>query len=216
MRRILAIRPEPGLSSTLAAGREMGLAITGTPLFEIRPVEWILPAPFRSDAVRHGGVNLEKLRGKPAYVVGKATEKAARDFGFEIASVGSGGLQTVLDAIEPPANLLRIAGAEHVELMVPENISIETAIAYESVALPIDPAHLGDIGDQPIVLLHSAAAARHFAGECKRLSIDTSAVEIAALGPRIASAAGKDWRAIHVADHPNDAALLAMVRSLCQ
>ena len=37
---ILAIRPEPGCSATVAAGRSVGLAIEACPLVEIRPVSW--------------------------------------------------------------------------------------------------------------------------------------------------------------------------------
>ena len=224
MTQVIAIRPEPGLSASLNAGRDLGLEITGTPLFEIRGLDWDVPDPERFDAlligsanaIRHGGENLQAFLRKPAYVVGKSTESAARAAGFSIASVGSGGLQGVLDAVEPPVRLLRIAGAEHVPLTPPEGVSFETVIAYESVPLPLDAAMFaGNIG-RLIVLLHSAAAAEHFAAECARLGIARSGIEIAVLGPRIASAAGKEWRAILVSPRPNGADLLAMVRGLCQ
>ena len=222
MTRILAIRPEPGLGATLEAGRELGLDIGGHPLFEIRPLDWTAPDPADFDALligsanafRHGGENLALFLDKAAHVVGRATESAAREAGFAVASVGTGGLQNVLDAIEAPLRMLRIAGAEHVPLDPPQGVTIETVIAYESVALPLDPRLLG-IDEPTIVLLHSAVAAQHFAAECARLEMDRSAIAIAALGPRIASAAGKGWRAIHVSPRAEDTALLAMVRGLC-
>ena len=40
---LIAIRPEPGLSATLATARAMGLPIQGEPLFAIRPVAWTSP-----------------------------------------------------------------------------------------------------------------------------------------------------------------------------
>ncbi|GMN03966.1 uroporphyrinogen-III synthase [Erythrobacter sp. MTPC3] len=224
MTRILAIRPEPGLSSTLETARAMDLPICGTPLFEIRPLRWTLPdtASFdalligSANAMLHGGNQLEKIREKPVYAVGKATARAAEAAGFIVASRGSGGLQNVLDTIDTPNRLLRIAGVQHVALVPPPGVSIQTVIAYESAPLPLDPAMLSDKPESMIVLLHSASAAEHFADECSRLKLDRSRIEIAALGPRIASAAGKNWRAIHVCERPDDAALLEMAKALCQ
>ncbi|QFT78458.1 uroporphyrinogen-III synthase [Erythrobacter sp. THAF29] len=224
MTRIIAIRPEPGLSATLEAGRARGLDMVGVPLFEIRPLPWDPPEPEDFDglligsanAIRHGGKNLNQFLGLVAHVVGEATEKAVRDFGFDVGVVGKGGLQDVLDRIEPPARLLRISGVERVSLNVPEGITVGTVTAYESVALPLDRAALPSDGTRTVILLHSAIAARHFARECDELGIDRSSLEIAALGPRIASAAGKNWGAIHVSPQPTDADLLALVETLCQ
>ena len=221
MTRIVAIRPGPGLSATLDAGRELGLEIHGSPMFEIRALAWHGPDPASIDAlligsanaIRHGGAQLALYLDKPVHAVGKTTAAAARSAGFEVAAVGEGGLQAVLDTVAAPARLLRVAGAEHVPLTAPKGVEIETVIAYESAALPLDPALVD--AERTIVLLHSAAAAQHFAQECNRLGIDRSALEIAALGPRIASSAGKDWAAIHIASRPDDAELLALVRSLC-
>ncbi|MBD2841230.1 uroporphyrinogen-III synthase [Erythrobacter rubeus] len=211
------------MASTIDAGRAMGLPITGVPLFEIRARPWQARDPARIDglligsanAIRHGGEQLQLFLDKPVHAVGKTTEKAAREAGFTVGSVGTGGLQNVLDAVAAPARLLRIAGAQHVPLDAPADITIETVIAYESVALPLERA-LVEWGERTIILLHSAVAATHFAAECDRLELDRGDYEIAALGPRIASAAGKGWGAIHVSENPDDAALLAMVKALCQ
>ncbi len=224
MTQIIAIRPEPGLSATLEAGRKLGLDIHGMPLFEIRPVVWDAPDPASVDAlligsanaVRHGGTQLTHFLDKPAYVVGDHTQSVCKDAGLQVAAVGSGGLQLVLDAIAPPLRLLRISGRQHVPLSPPDGVSIRTVIAYESAALPLDPAGLGLSSDRAIVLLHSAIAAEHFAAECDRLSIDRGRLQLAVFGPRIASSAGKGWADIHVAERPRDADLLAMVRALCQ
>ncbi|MGB3808361.1 MAG: uroporphyrinogen-III synthase [Erythrobacter sp.] len=201
----------------------MGLDIRGFPLFEVRPCDWTGPDPASIDALligsanalAHGGGALAAYKDKPVHAVGAATAKAARKAGFAVASLGSGGLQNVLDAIEPPARLLRVAGAEHVALDVPDGIAIATVIAYESVALPLDPALVRRVGERPVVLLHSAAAARHFAAECERTGIARREVAIAALGPRIAEAAGEDWRAVHVSPEPSDRQLLASLADMC-
>ncbi|MEM9501215.1 MAG: uroporphyrinogen-III synthase [Pseudomonadota bacterium] len=224
MRPVIAIRPEPGLSSTLELGRELGLAITGAPLFEIRPLAFDLPDPALIDALLVGSANaflgnagnLARLTDKPVYAVGRNTAETARSAGFEIAAIGSGGLQKVLDQIAPPTRLLRIAGTERVPLTPPDGVTIETVTAYESAPLPLDPGLLKTLSSTPIVLLHSAAAARHFTNECNRLRLRINQIELAALGPRIVEALDEPWRSIHVSSQPTDRDLLEMVRDLCE
>lgn len=222
--RSLALRPGPGLSATLDKARAMGLAITGLPLSEIRAVGWDCPDPAGIDglligsanAFVHGGANLAQLTAKPVYAVGEATAAAARAAGFAVAMVGSGGLQGVLDAIPAPMHLLRIAGEEHVPLTAPEGVTFAEVIAYRSVPLPLDDAAPLLAGGAALVLLHSAATARHFAAECDRLGVPRAGIALAALGPRIAAAAGDGWRAVHTAPRPDEAALLEMARELCK
>jgi uroporphyrinogen-III synthase len=220
---LLVLRPQPGLSATVAAAQALGLAAEGVALSQIVPVAWAAPVPATIDGLLigsanvflHGGKALEGLRDKPAYVVGQATADAARAAGFAVAAVGEGGLQKVLDQLTGPLHLLRIAGEEHIALTPPEDVRMTTRIAYRSAPLPLDPAArlLGKGG--VIALLHSAASARHFAAECDRLEIDRAAVVLAALGPRIAAAAGAGWGAVHVADSPHDTALLELACDLC-
>lgn len=222
--RLLALRPEPGLTATLDKARGLGLAIDGLALSEIQPVAWECPNPAAFDglligsanAFLHGGANLSLLTEKPVYAVGKATADAARAAGFTVAMTGSGGLQGVLDAIPEPCHLLRIAGEEHIPLTAPRGVSFTEVIAYRSVALPLDPVAPLLAAGKALVLLHSAATARHFAQECDRLAIARERVTLLALGPRIASAAGTGWAAIRTAPRPDEAALLAMACELCK
>lgn len=220
---ILAVRPQPGLAATIAAGQELGLAMTGYPLFEICPVAWECPDPASIDAliigsanaIRHGGEALSALSGKPVHAVGRTTAKAAREAGFSVASVGSGGLQGVLDTVIGPARLLRLSGEEHVKLFPPRGVEMETRIVYRAETLEL-PETLGDHLDQGLVtLLHSAAAARQFSQETRRLGLDRSRIRLAVIGPRVVQAAGDGWHSIHVSPQPSDAAMLEMVRETC-
>lgn len=221
---LLALRPEPGLTATLEKARAMGLAITGCALSEIRPVAWDCPDPARYDglligsanAILHGGEGLAHLIDKPIHAVGEATAAAARTAGFTVAMVGSGGLQGVLDAMSGSCHLLRIAGEEHVPLSPPQGVTFDTVIAYRSAMLPLDPAASLLASGEALVLLHSAATARHFADECDRLGLARAAIALAALGPRIAAAAGEGWGAVHTAIRPDEAAVLALACDLCQ
>ena len=222
---IIAIRPEPGCSATLALGRTLGLAITGQPLFEVRASAWHGPDPASVDAlligsanaIAHGGPELVRFADKPVHAVGEATARVARAARFAVAATGSGGLQQVIDAIEPPLRLLRLSGVEHVALTVPPGIAMHTAIAYETISRPLDPrpVNAGSPESGPLVLLHSGVAARHFAAECDRLGIAREHIAIVALAPRIAAAAGPGWREIHISPVPSDRHMLEMLRARC-
>jgi len=220
---ILVVRPEPGLGATLAAANEMGLNAVGYPLFQIRPVSWECPDPASVDALligsanamRNGGQALAALTEKPVYAVGEVTAEAAREAGFEIASVGTGGLQNVIDTVPSRTTLLRLTGAEHVSLEPPEGVSVETRIVYEAVPLELPEPLRALQGLGLTVLLHSAAAARQFDSEAHRLALHRQRITLIAIGPRVASAAGKGWADIHVSNVPNDCAMLEMAQSRC-
>ena len=219
---VIAIRPEPGCSATVEAGRERGLAIEGHPLFDIRPLAWEPPPETvdalllgSANAVRHGGPALAAFRDKPVYAVAGATAAAAEAAGFTIAAAGRGELQALLSTLAGPLRLLRMTGAEHVPLTPPAGVEIITRIAYESVPLALSQALAGKLGKGALVLLHSAAAARHCAAECARLGVRRSTIRLAALGPRIAAAAGEGWGDVRSAAEPSEAALLALAVQMC-
>lgn len=223
-RPIFAIRPEPGLAATLEAGREVGLVIMGFPLFDIRPIEWEVPAVGSVDglllgsanAVRHAGAALGDFLGKPAYAVGATTAEAARRAGFAIATVGTGGLQALLDELaSQKLRLLRLAGVDHVPLSPPASIELTKRVVYQSVPLEMPFALAEALQKGGLILLHSAGAALHFEQECRRLNIPRQNIALAALGPRIAEAAGLGWAALRSAEEPSESALLALVQDMC-
>ncbi len=223
--KVVVIRAEPGLSATLARCDAMGLPSMGEPMFAVEPVTWEMPDPARFDgvvlgsanAIRHGGEQLDAVKGLPAYCVGEATAEAARNAGFGIAQIGVGGLQNLLDELAGQSlALLRLAGEKHVPLDLPDRLKIEQRIVYRSRALPM-PARIAEtLAGGAIVLLHSAEAARHFAEECERLALDRSAVDSALIGPRLERAVGIGWRSVGWPDTPDDAALVAFADTLWQ
>lgn len=224
MTRVVGIRPEPALSTTLSEGRAAGLDIAGWPLFEYRALDWQAPEPAAIDglligsaaAIRLGGPGLVGFKHKPVHAVGEATAETAREAGFSVAIVGEGGLQKLLGKLAThPQRLLRLAGAEHVPLIAPDGIELETRIAYELAALPMPEEMVAALSEGPVVLLHSAAAARHFAAECDRTGLARERITLAALGPRIAAAAGAGWAQARSAATPREAALLALARDMC-
>jgi len=224
MMPVLIIRPQPGASATLAAARAAGLAAEMHPMFEMRPCRWDAPEPASIDGVLLGSANAARFagpalglfRGMPAHAVGQATLEAACAHGLAAGVLGEGGLQAVIDALPPsPTRLLRLAGAVHLELVLPPHIELETRVVYAASALPMPLECAVKLLGGAVVLLHSAAAASHFAAECDRLEVPRGAIMLAALGPRIAAAAGEGWADCRAAEKPNDPALLALAAEMC-
>ena len=222
---IFAIRPEPGLQSTLQSARELGLAIIGRPLFEVVPIRWTAPhaADFdglligSANAIRHGGDGLEGLLDLPVHAVGETTAEKAGERGFTVATTGSGGLQQVVDSFDGEHRLLRLAGTEHVPLDLPDGVTVETRVVYDVRATPLTGSdEISLRAAEPLVLLHSAAAARHFAAECERRGLDKARIGLACIGPRVAEAAGEGWRVKQSAPQPDDEALLALAAEMWQ
>lgn len=222
---LIVIRPEPGNQATVAAARAAGIQTYGFPLFEVTPRRWEAPAAERYDALligsanvlRWGGPALTALRDLPVYAVGDATGQAAAAAGFTIAHAGTGGLQAVLGELAPAhRRLLRLAGEERVPLNLPIGVSMDERIVYASVPLPLPPELVELLRAPAIVALHSAEAARHLAAQCVTHAIRRAPLRIAALGPRIASAAGEGWGEVAVAAIASDHALLALARQMCQ
>ena len=224
---LLVVRPEPGNAVTVAAASALGLQAHGEPLFEIVPLAWNPPPAETFEALligsanvfRHGGAALARYAAMPTYVVGQATAVSARQAGFAVAAVGSGGLQGLAARLAEGGHrrVLRLAGAEHVPLKSSApDVAIETVVVYEARPLPLGAASAALLGHDTVVMLHSAAAARHFASECERLAIDRALIALACLGPRIAAAAGDGWASVTSAELSDDTALLALAARMCQ
>lgn len=224
MMPLVTIRPQPGADATIARAREMGLSLAAFPLFELRALEWIGPDPNDIDAlligsanaIRLGGPQLERYRGKRVHAVGRVTALACQQAGFVPGTVGNGGLQQVLDRLPSGAErLLRIAGREHVALRLPPGKQVELRLAYERVDLPMPDALCARLAAGAVVLLYSAGGARHLARECSRLAIERANIRLAALGPRIAQAAGEGWAAVRFPPQVAEKALLALAADMC-
>jgi uroporphyrinogen-III synthase len=203
----------------------MRLDAHGFPLFEVRAVAWSPPAADTVDALligsanalRQGGDALARYRGMPAYAVGRTSADAARAAGLDVIASGEAGLQALLGDLRPEhRRLLRLAGEARTDLAPPRTVTIVERVVYASQPQPMPPA-LAELLRRPaLVLLHSGEAARHFARLCDRHGIARTLLSLAAIGPRVAAAAGCGWRAVAAAARPDDTALLALARRMCQ
>lgn len=220
--RLLILRPQPGADETAGRARAMGLDPVVAPLFAVRPQPWTPPIATEFEAVmltsanaaRHGGDGLALYLTLPCYAVGEATAAAARDAGFLDIRVGpEDGLALLMEMqADGIARALHLCGADHVTLE-PAEIRIARVPVYEAVAVAGLPAAAGAaLEGEAVALLHSPRAARLLAS----LAPDRARIDVAAISPRTARAAGTGWRRLEVAARPRDAALLELAAKLCQ
>ncbi len=222
---LVVIRPEPGCSASTAAARAAQMEAHGFPLFEVAAKSWEATAADGFEALligsanvfRHGGPGLRALLGLPVLAVGETTAEAARAAGFAVAATGSGGLQKLLDALPKDyRRVLRLAGDERIPLTVPKRLLLDERVVYASRPVPFPPELAALLRTPAIVALHSADAARHLAAQCASHVIRRAPLRIAALSLRIAAAAGDGWGEVAAAPLPDDKALLALARQMCQ
>ena len=214
MRKLLLLRPEPGLSASADRAWDMGLEVIACPLFRIEPVAWRVPDAANYDAllltsanaVRHGGSGLATLQSLPAHAVGEATAAAAREAGFRVEVVGGGDVSDLLVKLTGSHRLLHLAGKDHRQ--IPESRQVDTLIVYRSV--PIEAPALPPL-EELVVAVHSPRAARRLA----ELATTRDRTAVAAISAAAAEACGSGWERIAVAGRPDDMSLLALAATLC-
>lgn len=219
MRRLFVLRPEPAAHRTVERAQALGLEAISVPLFQLEAIEWPLPDPAQFDgilltsanAVNMGGRQLERLRRLPVHAVGEATAVAAEVAGFGLASVGKGGVEDLLESIEPDARLIHLCGEDRRPPEQPRQ-AISCVTVYRARVVD-EPANLQTLLGQ-VAMIHSPRAAKRLAEllpEGARKS-----VRIAAISKAAADAAGSGWADVQIANAPTDSALLALARGLCE
>jgi uroporphyrinogen-III synthase len=215
MRKLLLLRPEPGLSVSAERARAMGLEVVACPLFQVEPLEWQPPNPADYDAllltsanaVRHGGNGLEALKSLPAHAVGESTAACARQAGFRVDEVGTGSVADLLAASPVPLRLLHLAGEDRREPLERHH-QVDARIVYRSI--PIENPGLPS-PEGLVAAVHSPRAGRRLA----ELATIRGLTAIAAISAAAAEACGGGWERVEVADRPDDSSLLALGATLC-
>lgn len=221
MRSLLVLRPEPGAASTVARASALGLRAIAAPLFTVVPLAWEPPAAEVHDALmftsanalRHAGTGLDRYQALPVYAVGRATAAAARAAGFATVHTGPSDAAALLAfmAAQGITRPLHLAGREHRAARHP-GVAVTRRLVYAAdPVVPLPPAARVALANGAVALLHSARAAAHF-----RTLVDPAGAAIAAISPAAAEAAGPGWHAIAIAATPDDPALLAAARALCE
>lgn len=214
MRQLLLLRPEPGLSASARRAQELGLETIACPLFQIEPAEWRAPDPSRFDAllltsanaVRFGGLELERLKQLPVHAVGAATAEAAGEAGFRVETTGEAAVADLIAQLPRPLRLLHLAGEDRRKL--PHGHSVEQVTVYRSAT--IENPRLPPL-EGLVVAVHSPRAGARLA----ELTGGRSKTAIAAISEAAANACGAGWERIEAAAEPNDSSLLALAARLC-
>lgn len=214
MRKLLLLRPEPGLSASAGRARGLGIDVFCCPLFRVEPVTWDVPDATDYDAllltsanaIRHAGPGLERLRQLPVHAVGRSTAEAAQAVGFSVETVGNSYVAELLATLPPELRLLHLAGEDHKETTDPR---IDRRIVYRAAPIP-DPG-LPPLGGL-VVAVHSPRAGARLA----ELAADRSATKVAAISEAAANACGIGWEQVEAAAEPSDNSLLALAALLCQ
>lgn len=184
------------------------------------PLPWVLPHErpaavmlTSAAAPRLAGPGLAALLPLPCYCVGGATATAARAAGFGDVRTGPGTAQGLIDTIDGAglSPVLHLAGADRTAVAVPAALRLMVVPVYAARLLPLPALLTADW-----VVLHSPRLAGHFAGEWDRLGGRRDAIDIAAISPAVASAAGPGWRRSVIAATPDDRALLAALAASCE
>ena len=217
-RKLLILRPEPGASATAARAAEVGLEAVVAPIFTLRPLAWEAPDPADHDAILLTSANAPRLAGKqlarflalPCYAVGETTAEAARAAGFGTIRTGAGDAAdaAALMRAEGRQRPLHLCGREHVAT------GLDSRQVYAADALDALPAKArAALSENAVVLLHSPRSAGHFAA---LVGAERGAIDVAAISPAAAAAAGEGWRRKAAAAAPRDEALLELAAQLCQ
>lgn len=220
-RAVAVLRPEPGNAATAAAIEALGLTAIRLPLFEIHAIDWAPPDATRFDALlltsanaaRHAGAGLAGLRSLPVYAVGGATAAAAREAGLEVVAVGDrdGAALVAAAAASGVRRGLLLSGRDRA--LGSDPIIAEAIAVYASDPVAIPGEVLGQLAGS-VMLVHSPRAASRVADLIDRAGIDRRTMRLAAISTAAAHAAGGDWERIAAAVSPDDAAVIALARTL--
>ena len=213
MRKLLLLRPEPGLTASAERARALGLEVMCCPLFRIEPLDWDAPDPGQFDgllltsanALRCAGPQLQRLTSLPVHAVGQSTAAAAQREGFRVETIGAGNVSDLLERLPSTVRLLHLVGEDHRPI---ENREIERRVTYRSAAIAnaVLPPLTG-----LVVAVHSPRAGKRLS----ELAGERAATIVAAISDATASAVGAGWQEVAVAAQPNDKSLLALAASLC-
>jgi uroporphyrinogen-III synthase len=213
VRKLLLLRPEPGLSASVERARSLGLDAIACPLFRVEAVTWDAPDPHGFDAllltsanaVRHGGPALDKLKALPVHAVGEATAAAARKAGFWVEAVSDTNVADLLSSLPPSMPLLHLAGSEHRSA---EHPTLSRRIVYSSTEIA-DPA-LPSL-EELVIAVHSPRAGLRLT----ELARARGQAALAVISAAAAEACGLGWERVEVAERPTDESLLALAARLC-
>ena len=222
--KLLIIRPQPGNDASAKRARDAGFDVIQFPFFEVRGSAWQAPDPSGYDAllitsanaIRHAGPELGAVRHLPVHAVGVRSADEARQAGLKVDSEGTGDATQALQAAADAGHnrLLWLAGEDRQQLVLPVRMTVDQRVVYASAPIKPDISMAEAVRSSDIIALHSARAAVRLGSLLNQWALDRANFTIACFSQAIADAAGSGWRAVAIADRPEDSALLSAARCL--
>ncbi len=224
---IISTRPLEDANADCRALMDAGLEALTAPMMRIEPRDF--PAPNEDAEAyiltsRHAAPLLAKhaALNKPCFVIGEATEAAAKKAGFQNIRGGaddSTGLLTLINA-SPYQKFCWASGADiSFDLTANSTKHISRLIVYQAVLeSQLDAKICARIasGAPCFVLVHAGRAGAQFDHLITTHKLDPyrQCMQLIALSPRIAGLSGQAWHKIHIVPAPHHALMLEAARTL--
>jgi uroporphyrinogen-III synthase len=232
--RLLLTRPEPDAQRTATALRAQGHDVIIAPLLHIEPVAdaqigagpWaaILITSANAAHAVTAHTRVTPLRALPVFAVGRRSADAMAAAGFADVTSADGNVsdlaRLVAARLQPAARLLYLAGEDRAGDLAGDlgarGFAVETAIIYRAVAATsLPPAAAQALASGIDGVLHfSRRSAEVFVDAARAAGVLESALQAAhfclaaPMAEPLAQAGAAD---IRVAEHPNEAVLLALI-----
>lgn len=232
-RRVIVTRPADAAADLRAELAVHGIEALTAPMLAVEPVASTDPLPEGIQAVlvtsgngAQGAGRLDLDRALPVLAVGEATGQAAAQAGFTDVTTAAGDAASLADLVAARCRpgdgpLLWISGeavsTDLVETLGARGYRVIRRVAYRTVMAETLPPEVEDglrTGSVEGVLFFSPRSAEAFARLVAGRALEAACATVSAycLSDPIARTASKlAWRAIHVAETPMKAALIAAV-----
>lgn len=233
--RVLVTRPQPDAARTAARLAALGHEAIVAPLLAVEPVAVaeIPKGPFAAAAITSANaariagamVELDRFRTLPLYAVGSASAEAARTAGFKTVTEAEGDATTLAALlareVASGARVLHLSGEDRAHdlgaLLAGSGISVDVLVLYRvRIADVFGPAaDLLASGRVDAVLHFSprSAAAFGIAAEREGLVKAACTARHLCLSQAVAEPVVALGARVEVAAQPNEAALLALLKS---
>ena len=229
---IISTRPLEDAKADCRALIEAGFEALPAPMMRIEPRDFSAPPNNNVDddaeayilTSRHAAPLLAKhaTLNKPCFVVGEATETAAKKAGFQNIRGGtddSTGLLTLINA-SPYKKFCWASGADiSFDLTANNTKRITRLIVYQAVLEShLDAKICARIatGAPCFVLVHAGRAGAQFDHLITEHDLDPyrQCMQLIALSARVAGLSGQAWHKIHIVPAPHHALMLEAARTL--
>lgn len=216
MKKLVILRPDPGLTASMARAKDAGLDPIACPLTRVEPVDWSVPDLTDFDTLMftsakgamEAAPHAEALLDLRCIAVGEKTAAAAREAGFDVKIVGDKGVDDLLEKMADEACILHLCGVNF----------RKPAAAQQINHLPVYRAVV--TGDQPpadgehVYMVHSPRL-----GALLAMAIpesDRTDKHVVAISQMAGVAVGPGWANVVMAERPQDEAMLSVALKLCQ